>query len=111
MGGKQYKITPNDLITVERIMADVGSTIHLNKVLLVGGTDFTAIGRPMLSNVKVIATVEQQRHAAKVIVFKKKKRKRYRRWQGHQQLITMLRIEDIQFEKPKIEKSRVVSVE
>jgi len=111
MGGKQYKITPNDLISVERILADVGSSILLNKILLVGGKDFTAIGRPMVSNVTVLATVEQQRKAEKVIVFKKHKRKRYRRWKGHQQLITVLRIEDIQFEKPKIEKSRVVSVE
>jgi large subunit ribosomal protein L21 len=111
MGGKQYKITPSDTITVERIMADVGASIHLNKILLLGGKDFTLIGRPILSNVNVVATVEQQRTAEKIIVFKKKKRRRYRRWNGHAQQVTVLRIEDIQFERPNPKNSRVVSIE
>lgn len=110
VGGKQYKVTPGDLITVDRIKADIGSDILLNKTLLVGGKDFTAIGRPLVNGVKVAATIEQHTHSLKTIVFKKKKRKGYRRWKGHEQLITHLRITDIDFDSSK-KGAHVVAVE
>jgi large subunit ribosomal protein L21 len=111
VGGKQYKVTPGDVITVERIKADVGSDILLNKTLLVGGKDFTAVGRPLISGVKVCATIEQHTHTAKVVVFKKKRRKGYRRWNGHQQLITNLRITDIEYDLTNKKPTNVVAQE
>lgn len=109
--GKQYKITVGDQLVVNRIKADVGSSIQLHKTLLVGGKDFTAIGRPIVSDCKVFATIEQHTHAKKVIVFKKKRRKGYRRWKGHEQLITTLRIDDIEFDSTTPKPQRVVAIE
>src|SRR5690349_9111024 len=91
--GKQYKVAQGDLLTVDRVKADVGELIKLNKVLLVGSKNYTSIGRPLVENIEVFARIEQHTHSKKVIVFKKKKRKGYRRWKGNEQLITMLRIE------------------
>lgn len=111
IGGKQYKITVGDQLTVERIKADVGSSILLHKTLLVGGKDFTAIGRPLVQGCRVLATIEQHTHAKKVIVFKKKRRKGYRRWKGHEQLITTLRIDDIEYDSKTPNPTRVVAIE
>lgn len=101
VGGKQYKVTPGDFIKVERIQEDVGISLHLNKVLLVGTKTNTAIGRPLVGGAKILVTVEQHPKAKKVIVFKKKRRKGYKKWKGHQQLYTVLYVDDILYEMPK----------
>ncbi len=73
--------------------------IILDKVLLIGTKDWTAIGTPLLDNAKVYATVEEQTLAAKVLIFKKKRRKNYRRFKGHRQPVTTLRILDVSYQQ------------
>ncbi|KAL0487646.1 RPL21 mitochondrial [Acrasis kona] len=114
VGGKQYKVVEGDIIIVNRIPVDIGTKLVLNKVLLVGGKAFTAVGRPLVPNAKVTVTVEQQYRSAPVIVFKMKRRKRYRRWNGHQSLITYLRIEKVEYDvdsQKVIRDERIVGIE
>jgi large subunit ribosomal protein L21 len=94
-GGKQYRVAPGDQIVVERLDGDVGAEISLNQVLAIGDGDSGAIGRPTLANASVRARIVQQPRGTKVIVFKKKRRKNYRRKHGHRQELTVLRIEEI----------------
>ena len=95
LGGTQYKVAADDVIAVEKLKAEVGSIIHVNRVLLVASKDATIIGSPLVKDATVEAVVEEQTLADKVIVFKKKRRKGYRRWKGHRQPLTILRINDI----------------
>jgi len=114
VGGKQYKVVKGDLLTVNRIPVDVGTQISLDKVLLVGGKAFTAIGRPLVANAKVLATVEQQTRSAPVIVFKMKRRKGYRRWKTFSALVSTLRIDDVIYDVDQaqvVREERVVAVE
>ncbi|HJU28030.1 MAG TPA: 50S ribosomal protein L21 [Candidatus Binataceae bacterium] len=94
-GGKQYRVGPGDQITVERIAGEVGAEVALNEVLAVSDGDSSTIGRPSLPEVSVRARIVQQPRGTKVIVFKKKRRKNYRRKRGHRQELTVLRIEEI----------------
>ena len=94
-GGKQYKVAENDVIKVEKLVAEAGSTITLEDVLMVGDDAGTTSGTPELSGVSVTATVLEQMRDDKVIVFKKKRRHNYRRKNGHRQYLTVLRITDI----------------
>jgi large subunit ribosomal protein L21 len=94
-GGKQYRVAPGDQIVVERLEGAVGSEISLDQVLAVSDGDSGVIGRPMLPDALVRARIVQQPRGTKVIVFKKKKRKNYRRKHGHRQELTVLRIEEI----------------
>lgn len=94
-GGKQYRVGPGDQIVVERIAGDVGSEVSLTEVLAIDDGDATAIGKPSLPNTSVRAKIVQQPRGTKIIVFKKKKRKNYRRKRGHRQELTVLRIEEI----------------
>jgi large subunit ribosomal protein L21 len=93
-GGKQYRVGVGDQITVERIVGDVGAQIELGDVLAIGG-DETVIGTPVVPDAAVRARIVQQPRGTKVIVFKKKKRKNYRRKRGHRQELTVLKIEEI----------------
>ena len=86
-GGKQYKVAPNDVITVEKLEGAAGDALTLSDVLLVGGGIEGAA--------HVTATVLEQKRADKVLVFKKKRRHNYRRKNGHRQYQTVLRITDI----------------
>jgi large subunit ribosomal protein L21 len=94
-GGKQYKVTKDDVISVERLTAEPGATIELGEVLMIGEGAEVASGTPLLDGASVSATVVEQTRAAKIIVFKKKRRHNYRRKKGHRQLQTVLRITDI----------------
>lgn len=107
-GGKQYRVAPGDQIVVERLDGGVGSEISLNQVLAIGNGDSAAIGRPTVADACVRARIVQQPRGAKIIVFKKKRRKNYRRKHGHRQELTVLRIEEIRLSSAgdhKIEKS------
>ena len=84
-----------DVVITESLSCEVGEKILLKKILLVGTKDFTAIGKPLLTSAAVEATIEEQTKAAKVIIFKKKRRKNYARTKGHRQPITVLRVGDI----------------
>jgi len=94
-GGKQYRVALGDQIVVERLEGDVGAEISLDQVLAIGDGDSGAIGRPTLVDASVRARIIQQPRGTKVIVFKKKRRKNYRRKHGHRQELTVLRIEEI----------------
>ncbi len=96
-GGKQYRVAHGDVIKVERLAGEVGQTIAFEHVLMVGGGDGAEprIGAPLLDGARVTAEVLEQARAPKIIVFKKKRRKNYRRKHGHRQLQTVLRIQDI----------------
>ncbi len=97
-GGKQYRVAHGDVIKVERLAGEVGQTIAFEHVLMVAGEGDGAsprIGAPLLDGARVTAEVLEQGKAPKIIVFKKKRRKNYRRKHGHRQLQTVLRIQDI----------------
>ena len=94
-GGKQYRVAKDDVIRVERLVAAVGSTVELADVLMIGDGARTAIGAPAVSSAKVMAEVVEQTRGAKLLVFKKKRRKNHRRLRGHRQDLTVLRITDI----------------
>ncbi len=95
-GGRQYRIRPGDTIEVEKLPGEVGDTVTLPKVLMVGeGTEVT-IGAPELADVRVEAQIVAQKRGKKLIIFKHKRRKGYRRKQGHRQYVTALKILDIQ---------------
>jgi len=94
-GGKQYRVGVGDQITVERIVGDVGAEIELADVLAIGGDETPVIGTPIVPDAAVRARIVQQPRGTKVIVFKKKKRKNYRRKRGHRQELTVLKIEEI----------------
>lgn len=94
-GGKQYRVAKDDVIRVERLGGAVGSTVELADVLMVGDGARTEIGAPAVSAARVVAEVVEQTRDAKLLVFKKKRRKNYRRLRGHRQQLTVLRITDI----------------
>ncbi|KAL3820477.1 hypothetical protein ACJIZ3_006382 [Penstemon smallii] len=103
IGSHQFKVSNRDTIYVERLKyCDVNDKLVLNKVLMLGSKTQTIIGRPILPEAAVHAVVEEHALDAKVIIFKKKRRKNYRRTKGHRQELTKLRITDIQgIEKPE----------
>ena len=94
-GGKQYRVEPGKTITVEKIVADEGSTVELDRVLLVSDGSSTTVGTPTVEGAKVVAEVEQQGKGDKVIVFKYKPKVRYSVKNGHRQPLTKLAIKDI----------------
>jgi len=95
-GGKQYRVAPGDQIVVERIKGVVGSRVSLSEVLAIGGNGVPVIGKPLVADAAVSAKIVQQPRGTKVIVFKKKRRKNYRRKRGHRQELTVLKIEAIE---------------
>ena len=94
-GGKQYKVSQGDMIEVEKLESSTGDTVTLDQVLMVGEGDNIEVGSPYVSGCKVIGEVVEQGKGAKIIVFKKKRRKNYRRKNGHRQLFTQLKITEI----------------
>lgn len=94
-GGKQYRVAKDDIVTVEKLAAEVGDTVEFGEVLLVGEGAEVAAGTPLVAGAVVGATVVEQSRAAKIIVFKKKRRHNYRRKKGHRQHQTVLRITEI----------------
>ncbi len=94
-GGKQYKVGVNSKIKVEKLEADAGASLNIDDVLLVNDGRKTKIGAPVVDGAKVVAKVVDHIRAPKVVVFKKKRRKNYRRTAGHRQNLTVLEITDI----------------
>jgi large subunit ribosomal protein L21 len=94
-GGKQYKVSEGDLLKVEKINGEVGDTIELSEVLMVGG-EKVEIETPLLPEVQVKAQIVEQDKDKKVLVFHSKRRKGYRKIYGHRQPITRLKITGIQ---------------
>jgi large subunit ribosomal protein L21 len=94
-GGKQYRVEKGGTIVVDKIENTENKEIILDKVLVVGDNDKVTIGRPMVSGAKVIAEIVEQTKGPKVIVYKKRSKKGYKKWQGHRQKLTELKIKDI----------------
>lgn len=94
-GGKQYRVSVGQTIEVEKLVGAVGDEITLNRVLFMGGAGETRIGTPVVEGAAVVATIDAQHQADKVIVFHMKPKKRYRRLKGHRQQLTRLTITNI----------------
>jgi len=94
-GGKQYKVAQGDVIQVEKLEGNVGDKITLDQVLMVGEEEKVDVGTPLLDGSVVTCEIIDQTKGPKIVVFKKKRRKKYRRTNGHRQLITFLKITDI----------------
>lgn len=94
-GGKQYRVMPGDVFTVERLAGQNGDTIDFNDVLVISNGEKTHIGTPLVSGASVKARIINQERGDKIIVFKKKRRHNYRRKQGHRQNLTALQITEI----------------
>jgi large subunit ribosomal protein L21 len=91
-GGKQYKVAENDVIAVERLAGEAGAEVTFSEVLALHDGTALTVGAPAVDGALVIADVLEQGKADKVLVFKKKRRKNYRRMRGHRQAETVLRI-------------------
>jgi large subunit ribosomal protein L21 len=101
-GGKQYKVRQGEVLRVEKISGDVGNPVTFDRVLMFSDGENVSIGQPTLEDIAVEGRIVEQGKAKKIIVFKYKKRKRYRRKKGHRQEFTAVFIDSI---KPKAEKS------
>ena len=95
-GGKHYRVAVGDTLEVEKLPAEAGDTVEFDQVLLVSDDSGVTIGRPNVEGAKVVARVTEQFRGKKIIGFKMKPKKRYRRKEGHRQWLTRIKIEDIQ---------------
>jgi large subunit ribosomal protein L21 len=91
-GGKQYRVSVGDRISVEKLPVDSGSNLSIDRVLLLGGDGSTRVGTPVVEGATVEASVDDHFRGDKIVVFKYKAKKRYRRRQGHRQALTHLTI-------------------
>ncbi|MEZ0232158.1 MAG: 50S ribosomal protein L21 [Methylophilaceae bacterium] len=94
-GGKQYRVTAGERLKVEKLIGDVGSSITLDKVLVLADGDNVTIGAPLIAGASVQATVLSHGRGDKVMIFKFRRRKHYRKTQGHRQSYTEIQIGDI----------------
>ena len=94
-GGKQYKVQQGEVLRVEKISGDVGSPVTFDRVLMFADGDNVSIGQPVLDGVSVEGHIVEQGKAKKIIVFKYKRRKRFRRKNGHRQQFTAVQIDSI----------------
>ena len=100
-GGKQYRVSPQDIIRVERLSSPAGEVVELTDVLAMSREDGVKLGQPLVEGARVAATVLEHCRDDKIIVFRKQRRKNYRRTKGHRQHQTVLRIEEILAEGEK----------
>ncbi len=94
-GGKQYKVSEGEVLRVEKIPGEIGNPVTFDRVLLFSDGENISIGQPLLDNVAVRGHIVEQGKAKKILVFKYKRRKGYRRKQGHRQTYTAVKIESI----------------
>ncbi len=94
-GGKQYRVSEGDIVRIEKLEAEEGSPVQFNDVLLVKTDDKTYIGRPLVAGASVLGVIKAQSKGDKILVFKYKRRKQYRRTRGHRQQHSEVRIEKI----------------
>jgi large subunit ribosomal protein L21 len=94
-GGKQHRVEAGATLRVESLPAEVGATVELGDVLMVASEGKVTVGDPIVAKATVKATVVAQDRAKKIIVFKKKRKKQYRRTRGHRQSFTELRVDEI----------------
>lgn len=94
-GGKQYRVQPGEVLQVEKLAGEVGATVELKQVRLIQGDGGLLIGRPWVEKARVTGKIISQGRTRSIMVFKKKRRKNYRRTKGHRQCFTQVRITDI----------------
>jgi large subunit ribosomal protein L21 len=94
-GGKQYRVSQGDVISVEKMEGTPGDRIEFGSVLMVGEGDQVTVGRPHLEQARVVGTIVRQTRGPKIIIFKHKRRKGYQKKQGHRQWQTLLRVTEI----------------
>ncbi len=94
-GGKQYKVAKNDVLIVEKLDVNDGEAVVFDQVLMMGEGDNITVGSPIVEGAQVHAELLETRKGAKIIIFKKKRRKDYRRTKGHRQFETVVRVTDI----------------
>jgi large subunit ribosomal protein L21 len=95
-GGKQYRVSPGDVIHVESLPGEKGTTLELAEVLLAASDDAIRVGTPLVEGARVTAKVVEQGRRKKILVFHKKRRKNERRRKGHRQAVTVLQVLEIQ---------------
>ncbi|MBU3110426.1 50S ribosomal protein L21 [Clostridium lacusfryxellense] len=95
-GGKQYRVQEGDVLFVEKLNAEVETTVEFNEILAVGKEDGLVVGKPLVEGASIVAKVLAQGKAKKVVVFKFKRKLDYRKKQGHRQAYTKIQIEKIQ---------------
>ena len=104
-GGKQYKVQKGEVLKVEKISGDVGSSVTFDRVLMFSDGENVSIGQPVLDSVSVEGHIVEQGKAKKIIVFKYKRRKRFRRKNGHRQEFTAVLIDSIKAKGTKAAKA------
>jgi large subunit ribosomal protein L21 len=95
-GGKQYKVQKGETLRIEKIPGEVGSKVVFDQVLMVADGENIRVGQPVIAKAAVQASIVEQDKAKKILIFKYKRRKRYRRKQGHRQPYTAIRIDGIE---------------
>jgi large subunit ribosomal protein L21 len=94
-GGKQYRVSQDDTIVVEKLEGEAGDTLVFGEVLMIGEGDKVDMGAPVIGGAQVVGEVVEQRRGAKIIIFKKRPRNTYRRKKGHRQHETVIKITEI----------------
>jgi large subunit ribosomal protein L21 len=94
-GGRQYEARPGQVVKVEKISGEVGESVTLGEVLLFSDGEQLRVGQPLVEGVEVRATIIEQGRLPKIVIFKHKRRKDYRKRQGHRQAYTAMRVENI----------------
>ncbi len=94
-GGKQYKVAPGDVVRVEGLGAKAGDTVEIKEVLLVADGDKVSIGKPTLASAKVTAEVMEEGRGEKLLIFKHRRRKNFRKTTGHRQNYTAIKVKEI----------------
>ncbi|MEE9385602.1 MAG: 50S ribosomal protein L21 [Nannocystaceae bacterium] len=94
-GGKQYRVTPGSVLRVEKLLGDVSSKVEFGEVLLVGSGDQATVGTPFVGGAQVTAEIVGHGRGPKLVVYKLKRRKQYRRKNGHRQSYTEIKVTNI----------------
>ena len=94
-GGKEYRISQGDLIRVEKMEGRVGDQVTMKDILMISDEDKVQVGNPFLTNAVITGEIVQQVRGKKVLIYKMKRRKNYRRTKGHRQTYTYVRVNDI----------------
>jgi len=94
-GGKQYRVAPGDVVKLEKLPGKIGDSISFDKVLMTSDGDNVNLGNPYLEDSRVMGRIARHGKDRKIVVFKYKRRKGYRRKQGHRQNFTLIKVEDI----------------
>jgi len=95
-GGKQYRVSPGDVLQIEKLDGEPGTELQFTEVLMTAHDGAVQVGTPTVAGARVVAEVLKQGRAKKILVFKKKRRKGYRRRQGHRQYETTVRVTAIE---------------